>query len=267
MSRPRRARLAARAGERNRDELSRVGSGLRESRLRRRLTQRAAAALAGVSEATVRRIEGGASGSISLDSIQRLAVAVGRPLRLELARDTLGETADAAHLAIQELIIRIARQAGLVPAFELATRPSAPGRSADVALRDDQARVLLLVEAWNTIGDVGAAARSSDRKRAEAESLAVARWGERPHRVAGCWVVRATAVNRALVARYPETFSTRFPGSSAAWVRALAARGEPPAEPGLVWCDVGATHLLAWRRRGSPPELTGRPSSACRRAS
>ncbi len=69
------------------------------------------------------------------------------------------------------------------------------------------------------------------------------------YRVRVCWVVRATVRNRALVARYPEIFATRFPGSSAGWVRALTAAAEPPAQPGLAWCDVAAARLFAWRQR------------------
>jgi hypothetical protein len=106
----------------------------------------------------------------------------------------------------------------------------------------------VLAECWNTIGDIGAAARSSERKRADAEALAAARWGEAPAAVGVVWVVRATARNRALVARYPEVFAARFPGSSAGWVRALTEGAAPPDEPGLVWCDVAATRLFAWRR-------------------
>jgi hypothetical protein len=118
-----------------------------------------------------------------------------------------------------------------------------------VGLRDDGRRFLVLVECWNTIGDVGAAARSSARKVAEAEAAAIAFGGDRPHRVAACWVVRATRTNRELVQRYPEVFRSRFPGSSLGWVRALVAGAPPPVEPGLVWSDVGATYLIAWRRR------------------
>ena len=99
------------------------------------------------------------------------------------------------------------------------------------------------------MGDVGAAARATNRKLAEAEQLAVAIGGDRPYRVAGCWIVRATRRNRELVARYPEVFASRFPGSSAGWVAALTRGTEPPREPGLVWCDVRTTRLFAWRRR------------------
>jgi hypothetical protein len=176
-------------------------------------------------------------------------MALGRDIEIRLGRDPIAEPADAGHLAIQELILRIAAKAGFQRRFEMATRPVDPTRSADVGLRDDQRRRLVLVEAWNTFGDLGAASRSTDRKVAEAEQLAVATGGDEPYSVHSCWIVRATTRNRALVARYPSIFAARFPGSSLAWARALMLGTEPPGEPGLVWCDVGATRLLAWRRR------------------
>lgn len=166
-----------------------------------------------------------------------------------LSRPIEPETADAGHLAIQELVLRLGRAAGYGRGFEVPTRPPDPARSTDVGLRDDRRRILVLVECWNTLGDLGAAARATSRKLAEAEALAVAQGGERPYTVRGVWVVRATARNRALVARYPEVFAVRFPGSSARWVAALTTGAEPPPEPGLVWADVSATRLFAWRRR------------------
>ena len=104
------------------------------------------------------------------------------------------------------------------------------------------------MEAWNTIGNIGAAVRSTNRKIAEADALAAALWGEGRHDIAGCWVVRETRTNRDLVARYPELFAARFGGSSIGWVMALEQAQDPPATPGLVWCDVRATRLYAWRR-------------------
>lgn len=104
------------------------------------------------------------------------------------------------------------------------------------------------MEAWNSFGDIGAGARSFDRKVAAARELAVAIGDDRPYAVVGVWVVRATKRNRALVARYPEVFATRFPGSSALWVRTLRTGSPPPNEPGLVWADSRATDIHAWRR-------------------
>lgn len=156
-----------------------------------------------------------------------------------------------ATLAAQVGLSRLGRRAGYARAFEVAARPSDPSRSTDVGLRDDRRRTLVLVECWNTIGDVGAAARSTDPKLAEAADLAVVAGGERPFAVRGVWVVRATARNRTLLARYPEVFAARFPESSARWVAALTSDTDPPTQPGLVWCDVAATRLFAWRRRGT----------------
>ena len=174
-------------------------------------------------------------------------------MRIELRRDGREEPADAGHLAIQELVLRLGRRAGSRGTFELPTRPSDPSRSTDVGLRHDRARLLILVECWNTFGDVGAAVRSTNRKLAEAADLAVVIGGERPYRVAGCWVVRDVPRNRNLISRYPELFASRFTGSSVLWARALSepardgSRQEPPLELGLVWCDGLATRIFPWR--------------------
>ncbi len=212
------------------------------------MTQQRLAERVGLSRSAVSAMERGLGGGHTLDTWQRVAVALDTRLDIDLGRDPTEEPIDAGHLRIQELVLRLGRAAGYRGSFELPTRPADPSRSTDVGLRDDRRRRLTFVECWNTIGDLGAAARASTRKLAEAEAFAVAVGGERPHRVAGCWVVRATARNRALVRRYPEIFAARLPGSSLGWVRALILGEEPPAEPGLVWCDVGATRLFAWRR-------------------
>jgi len=244
----RRQALAAEATRRNREQTARVGGRVREARLRRRKTQQQIGEQVDLSRSVVSAIERGLGGGHTLDTWQRLAVALDIRLNVDLARDPIEEPIDAGHLRIQELVLRLGRAAGYRGSFELATRPADPARSSDVGLRDDTRRRLTFVECWNTIGDLGAAARSTNRKLAEAEAFAIAVGGERPHRVAGCWVVRATARNRELVRRYPEILAARFPGSSLGWVRALTLGTDPPDEPGLVWCDVGATRLFAWRR-------------------
>jgi hypothetical protein len=199
----------------------------------------------------ISRAERGLGGGLTLDARQRIAIALGTSFRASLRRDPMADTADAGHLAMQEGVLRIGRAAGYRGLVELPTRPAEPWRSIDVALVDAARRRLLVIECWNSIGDIGAAARASSRKVAEAEDLATARWGEAPHRVALVWVVRATARNRALVARYPEVFAARFPGSSAACVRALADGAAPPEEAGLVWMTVDATRIYPWRRRSA----------------
>ncbi|HET7169019.1 MAG TPA: helix-turn-helix domain-containing protein [Candidatus Limnocylindrales bacterium] len=229
------------------EQRARIGAAFETMRERRGWTRIELARRSGLGRMVVSRIERGI-GNPDLDALQRLAVALGRPLAISFGGADPAETpADAGHLAIQELILALGRGAGYSGSFELPTRPAEPWRSADVGLAAPAQRRLLQVECWNTIGDLGAAARSSSRKFAELQDLATARWGDGAT-VGLVWVVRSTVRNRALVARYPEVFASRFPGSSQRWVAALTAGAPPPDEPGLVWCDVAASRIFAWRR-------------------
>ena len=215
-------------------------------RERRGWSRSALADRAGIGRMVASRLERGESNS-DLDVLQRIGIALGRPLLVTYGRDLADGPADAGHLAIQELVLRLGRGAAYAGTFELAIGPAEPWRSVDVALLSEARHRALLVECWNTIGDVGAAVRSTARKHVEVVDRASARWGPNA-RVSSVWVVRATARNRALIDRYPEVFASRFPGSSRRWLDALLVGADPPGDPGLVWCDVGATRLFAWRR-------------------
>ncbi len=247
MPRVRRASLPVEASRQLREATARLGGEIREMRLRRGWTQAELGRRAGIGRMVVSRAERGVS-RLDVEALERIGLAFGRRLTVTFGRDPIDGPADAGHLALQELVLRLGRQAGYRTGFELPTKPADPWRSADVALRDDRSRRLVIAECWNTIGDIGAAARSSMRKLAEAEDVAVGWWGTDPSSVHVVWVVRATARNRRLVATYPEVFAARLPGSSATWVRALRHGTPPPVEPGLVWCDVSATRIVAWRR-------------------
>lgn len=245
-----RTQLWAEAARLNQEQLARAGTDVRTSRRRRRWTQRQLGDRVGLGSWTISRMEGGGGGGLTLDAWQRVAVALGRPLRIEFGRDPKDEPEDARHLRIQEFLLRLARGLGRGRSFELPSRPVDPSHSIDVLTRDDRGRRLLIQEVWNVIGNIGAAARSTSRKTAEAEALAVAIGGDGgPYSVHAVWVVVASRRNRELLARYPEAFATRFPGSSREWVAALTSGRPPPAEPGLVWCNVSGTRLFEWRRR------------------
>ena len=225
-----------------------LGDELRSSRRRRRLTQAALAEIVGISRQRLGDLEAGRGRAAPAGIWFALAEALGRYLRFEFARDAHAELADSGHLQIQELVLRLAAmtwQGG----FELAIRPSDPSRSVDVPLVDHRRRRLAIVECWNTFGDLGGAARSSNQKVASGSALAAAMGGnDGAYEVGLCWVVRDTGANRALVARYEHIFSARFPGSSVGWVNALTKGGPMPDQPGLVWCDMRATRLFPHRR-------------------
>jgi transcriptional regulator with XRE-family HTH domain len=215
----RRPAIAAEAERRSRERRTRLGGEIRSFRTRRSWTQEQLADRAHLDRSLISRAERGVA-AFDLDMLERLAVALDVPLNCGFGRDTRADVADAGHLAIQELVLRLGRQAGYTSEFELPTRPTEPWPSIDVALASRARRRIICVECWNTIGDIGAATRSSARKAAEAEAMALGLWGDAA-RARLVWVVRSTARNRALVGRYPEVFATRLPGSSKKWLAAL----------------------------------------------
>lgn len=222
-----------------------LGGQVRAARRARRLTQSVLATRIGLSGARLSEIERGYGLRAPLETWIALGVAVGRPLAVTMSRPLQPADADdaaAGHLRIQEHILKRARANGRAGTFELPTRPLDPSRSADVGLRDDQRATRILVECWNTIGDLGAAVRATHRKLAQA----AATWPA--DRITGVWVVAATAANRAILARYPHVIAAAFPGSSRAWVRALEEGTVPPDTPGFVWFDPARGRLTEHRR-------------------
>jgi transcriptional regulator with XRE-family HTH domain len=248
------------AGQLRAEEAARAaGAQVKASRTLRRLTQDTLAKRVGISRPRIADLEAGRGANASLTTWFAVGEALGRPFKAEFLRDRLEQPIDAGHLEIQELVLRVGKQAGYDRRFELAARPLDPARSSDAALLDRSARRMILAECWNSFGDLGAAARSSDRKLAEAGQLSAALGDENgPLQVGLVWVVRDTARNRELIGRYRHIFEARFPGSSVGWVNALVRGRSAPAEPGLIWCDVRATRLFAWRR------LSGSSRCPCR---
>ena len=228
--------------------LRELGQKLRTARKRRGWKQRELGRRAELSQQTVSQLERGDGATLSVASWKRLAMVLGMPLELRVGRDALELPVDAGHLAIQELMMRLGRSGGYDRTFELQTKSTDPTLSTDVGLVSHAKRRLIRIECVNTFGNVGDAVRSSDRKQREAEGLAIALGRGDPYTVHEVWVVRTTRRNRELVARYPEIFASRFPGSSREWVRALATGSAPPNTRGLVWCDLNATKLSEWRR-------------------
>jgi transcriptional regulator with XRE-family HTH domain len=222
-------------------------------RQRLRLSQAALADRVGVKQAWISRIELGQGPGVPLRLWIAIGVALGQPLAVSFTR-AMGETRqplDAGHLEMQEHLLGLARAVGRGATFELPTRRSDPSRSVDVCIRDNRHRVLIIEEAWNTFGDIGAAVRATHRKQAEAQDLAATIDDGPPYRVATLWVVRESAANRAILSRFPEILRSAFPGSSRTWASALTTGHAPPAEAGLVWYDPALRRIREWRRIGT----------------
>ncbi len=226
-----------------------LGTQVRRTRRARRITQAQLGQRVGLQQSRISDLERGRGEHASLETWVALGIAFGRPLAVSLSRDIAADTTprDAGHLRAQELLLGLARRHGRSATFELPTRPADPARSIDVGIRDDRARLLIVVEVWNRLDDLGAAARNQARKVAAANALAAAVGGDEPYAVRGCWTIVDTAANRRLVSAYPEILRSRFPGSSKAWARALADGADPPDMPGLIWADTRSGRLFAVR--------------------
>jgi transcriptional regulator with XRE-family HTH domain len=206
-----------------------LGADLRLSRRRARLTQEQLGDRVGVRRARIGEIERGKGSSASLALWVRLGKAVDRPFAASFSR-----------------VLRLARRTGRVGEFELPTRSSGSAGVVDVAIRDDVQQVLILVEVWNRLTDLGAASRSTSRKVLEVEGAIL---GD-GFRLASCWLLVDNAANRTIVRRFPEVVRARFPGSSFDWVRALQERLEPPRGAGIAWIDPRSDTIKELRLRG-----------------
>jgi transcriptional regulator with XRE-family HTH domain len=233
-----------------------LGAVVRDARERQRLTQAQLGRRVGLSQARISALERGFGVGLPPEIWIALGIALRRPLSVGFSRPVGADAAlaDAGHLDIQEYLLEIGRTNGRRGSFELATNRADPSHSIDICEADPAHGCLLVLEAWNRFGDLGAAARSSDRKVAEVVRTAQ---GTRAD-VRNCWIVRDTAANRNIARRYPEILAARFPGSSTRWVEALEQGSSPPTEPGIVWFDAS-------RRRLRPMRL-GRLATATRRA-
>jgi transcriptional regulator with XRE-family HTH domain len=226
-----------------------LGERVRLARKRRGWSQRELAELVDLTPSRVGQLELGRGVGASLEVWHALGEALDVQFAAGFRRDAIEDTADAGHLRMQELILRLGRETRRQRALVLPTRPLDPALSTDVCLADDRLRVLFQLECWNTFGSINASVRSTRRKIADAQALAVAIGAEGgAYRVAACWIVRDTRRNREIVGRYPEVFAATFTGSSARWLQALTtAEVRPPNELGLVWCDLNATRLFPRR--------------------
>lgn len=194
------------------------------------MTQEALAARVAISRPRLSDIEAGDGAGVPLETWFAVAKALGLYLRFEFGRDPQQELRDAGHLDIQELVVRVAAAGGWRAEWESRSR----FRSIDVRL--SQAERVVVVECWNTFGDLGEAIRSSDYKIRDIGEAGL------------LWVVRDTRANREMLGRYGGLLDSRFRGSSVAWLHCLRLGGQMPKEAGLVWCDVRSTRLYARRR-------------------
>jgi transcriptional regulator with XRE-family HTH domain len=210
-----------------------LGREARRTRILRRWTQSDLGDRIGLSQAEISKLEGGRGARTSIEAWVAIGIALARPIAIGFTRDTVEPLNDAGHLDAQELVARLAKAGGWRVTFEAPDDARAPIGSTDLRLERERA---VLVEIWNRVDDLGAAARSSDRKLARA-----------PARPGSFWLLVDTAANHAIVRRFPAILRARFPGSSRGWIRAITTDALPPSEPGIAWIDLRSGRLRELR--------------------
>jgi transcriptional regulator with XRE-family HTH domain len=232
----------------------RLGTGLRESRLRAGLRQVDVAERARLSQPFISHLELGRGTDTSIETWAIVAAVLGEQLAAFLERAPGADhPRDLEHLRRQRLVIELSSRGGWQAQPELAIdEGSARSRAIDVVLIRPARREAIAVEVWDLLTDVGAAMRSLDGKVATLGRRLMPRVDEAVPlwAVRGLWIVRGTHRNRALLVQFETLFAARFPAGSAEWLRALA---DPttviPNQDGLCWTDARATRLIAWRSR------------------
>ena len=121
MARRRRSAVEMEAVRRLAQALRREGVKVRAARKRRHLRQVDLGERAGLSQPTISQLERGDGGTLSLESWAQVAVVLDVPFEITLGRDAHEEPTDAGHLALQELVLRLAR--------------ATPPRSAEIGCR------------------------------------------------------------------------------------------------------------------------------------
>jgi transcriptional regulator with XRE-family HTH domain len=245
----RRAGPARSAGRRRSAYLAaRIGVALKESRLALGLSQTRASAQAGVSQTFWSALERGLGTSATVETLASCAAAVDAELAAFIqARPGADLPRDIAHLRGQEAIVRFAAPGGWRARVEAGIDPAARrSRSIDVLLERPGRGEIVVVELVDLLADGGEAMRSL------ADKVAAVRRSEPRARVAGLLVLRSTRRNRTLARELSGVLSSRFRGSSAAWIAALRSSDRPmPVADGLVWARVDGAGLFAARLRAA----------------
>jgi transcriptional regulator with XRE-family HTH domain len=192
----------------------RLGAALRKIRTTRRLRQADVAALAGVSQTAVSRLERGHVDGLTLRTVERICAAVDVQVVLvpRWRGGDLDRLLNAAHAGMHEAIAGWFRRRWLrwTPMPEVSFSIYGERGVIDLLAWHAESRTLLVIELKTQLVDLNETVGTLDRKRRLAWAVARER-GWDPVRI-GVWlVIASTRTNRARVAAHDTFLRNAFP--------------------------------------------------------
>jgi transcriptional regulator with XRE-family HTH domain len=232
-------------------EDQRIGAVVRTLRRRRGWRQADLASRAGVSQASVSKLERGQIQHLRLETIRRICRALDMSISLEprWRGSDLDRLLDAEHAMLVEECVRRLRAEGWEPLVEYSFNHFGDRGSVDVVAWHAARRALLIVEVKSRIVDLQALTGSIDRKvRVVPALLARDRLWRAAH-LGVVLVIAETTANRQQVRRHPATFGAAFPAGTIEVRRWLRS---PDGSLRGTWFLRPSSQRTDMRRPGGP---------------
>lgn len=198
----------------------RLGLAIRALRRRARWTQAELAGRAGVSQATVSRVERGELRHQTLNTLSLIAEALGAraSVRIYWHGEDLDRLLDAAHAGLVEDVVRLLVRHGWHVLPELTFNEFGERGSIDVLAYHAETGALLIIEVKSVVPDMQAMLAAMDRKARVAPKLA-RDLGWKVHSVSRVLVLGEDRTSRRRLQRHAATVGQVMP------LRSVAVRG------------------------------------------
>lgn len=206
----------------------RFGAALRALRIRSQRTQVETAARAGVSRATISRIESGRVTGVSIAAIRRVAATLDARADLEVRwrGPGLDRLLDERHAALQQHVVRMLTGAGWACIPEASFSRYGERGSIDVFALHPPTRAILVVELKSELVDCQDLLRTMDQRRRLAPAIARER-GWSPGTVSVWVALEARDANRRRVHQHADLFAAAYPANGRQLRRWLPAPDGP----------------------------------------
>jgi len=235
----------------------RVGALLRALRIRRGLRQIDVAAMAGLSDQTISRIERGRLEALSIAALRRVTRVL--EARLDLVIWTragdVERIASSSHAALVDVLISDLSARGWIARPEVSFSVYGERGLIDVAAWHEPSQTFLVIEVKTAVVDVGELLGTLDRKRRLAPQIA-RQLGWSPADYATALVVSDTTTNHRRIREHAATFGSTLPDSGQRF-RSFIRRPTGTLEAVAFWPN---RHPGSVRRPSGPVRRVRRPA-------